>query len=159
MCRRSCLIILVVVGCLPSSPATTLASHFWKAKETVDREQGRNKAPKLGQILRSLLEDLDRVSNVSEEISDTDVRERMWEAVEKAFINPRRGYVLPKEFGMFTQRGNARVREALRLFIQRASLWAGRNRVSSPKARLAAFQDPEVASRKGSHYDDFFGDS
>ncbi len=69
-----------------------MSSHSGKAKATLDRDQGQNKAralqPKLGQILRSLLEELDRVSNESEEILDTDVRERMLNAVEKGFINP-----------------------------------------------------------------------
>jgi hypothetical protein len=68
-------------------------------------------------------------------------------AVDKSFINRKKGYVLPGEFGMFTNRGNACVREALRRFIRLALEWAMRNQVTSREARLAAFQDPNVASR------------
>jgi hypothetical protein len=160
-CRAGVLIILFAIAGAHGS-AKTLSSNFAKAKKT-EAEQGRQSTrssqPKLGQILRSLLDDLDKVSNESDEIFDTAVRERMWDAVEKAFINPRPGYVLPSEFGMFTQLGNASVRDALRRFIQRASAWAERNRVKSRESRLASFQDSEVASRKGSHYHDFFGHS
>jgi hypothetical protein len=163
LCGAGVLVILFAIAGAHGSPAKTLSSNFAKVKKTREAEQGRqwtrSSQPKLGQILRSLLDDLDKVSNESDEIFDTDVRERMWDAVEKAFINPRPGYLLPSEFGMFTQLGNARVREALRRFIQRASAWAERNRVKSRESRLASFQDSAVASRKGSHYDDFFGHS
>jgi len=153
----------MAIACEYGSDARVIASHCGKGSAMpAATEQLPNPRPSTlrgEQILRSLLDDLERVSKQSEEIFDTDVRERMWDAVDKGFINTKRGYALPNKFGMFSDQGNARVKEALRRFIERATTWARSHRVTSSRARLAAFQDSNVVSQGGRRYDDFFGDS
>ena len=59
--------------------------------------------------LKQLVDDLDNVFEEHEELGDTDVREQMYEAISKSFIVPQAGYVLPAEFGMFSDDGNKKV--------------------------------------------------
>jgi len=48
------------------------------------------------QVLKRLLDDLDKISEQHEEVSDTDVREQMYVAIGKGFIMPEAGYMVPK---------------------------------------------------------------
>jgi len=67
--------------------------------------------------LKQLIDDLDNVFEEHEEVGDTDVREQMYEAVSKSFVVPQAGYVLPADFGMFSDDGNKKVQSALRKFV------------------------------------------
>lgn len=108
--------------------------------------------------LLDLLESLEAIGTEHEEVYDTDVRERMSEAVYKAFLNPVPGYQLPLEFGMFEPNANAAVRAAISGYVERAAARAAVLALSDPKARLAAFQDEDVMTRGEEQYpDDFFG--
>src|SRR6266566_7888176 len=60
------------------------------------------------QILKRLLDDLDKISEQHKEVSDTDVREQMYVAIHKGFIVPEAGYIVPPTFGMFSSRGDRR---------------------------------------------------
>lgn len=103
--------------------------------------------------LKNLLDRLDAVSNVHEEVGDTDVREQMFEAIYRGFIAESPGYTLPARFGMFERPGDAAVRAALSEFISTACA-AG---ISTPEQRFAAFQDDSVRSDAGNAYDEYFG--
>jgi hypothetical protein len=109
------------------------------------------------QLLRRLLNRLERVGEAHPEIFDTDVREAMGGAVFDGFVRPRTGFLLPDDFAMFSPEGNLAVREALAEFIESANLDAAGTGLSGFNARLAAFQDGKVVSRGGNYYDDFFG--
>jgi hypothetical protein len=111
----------------------------------------------MDEILKLLLDDLDRIAESSEEIFDTEVRERMRDAVHHSFIKPKSRYVLSDEFGMFTKRANAKVKAALRRFLDAAKIVAKKEGLATPDARLAAFQNTDLTSGEGNHYDDFFG--
>jgi hypothetical protein len=114
--------------------------------------------PELQGALRDLMERLETVGAKHEEVYDTDVRERMSEAVHRAFLKPEPGYQFPPEYGMFEPEGNAAVRHALTEYVKRASARAGALGMSDPQERLAAFQDAEVAtSGEGQTPDSFFG--
>ncbi len=107
--------------------------------------------------LKQLVDDLDSVFAEHEEVGDTDVREQMYEAVSKSFIIPQPGYVLPAEFGMFSDDGNKKVKSALRKFFAQPDVLAASSQIKTPEARLAAFQDTNVKSSKGHTYDEYFG--
>ena len=105
--------------------------------------------------LKALLNALDKVAAEFEEVTDTDVRERMREAIENAVIAPVPGYVLPDEFGMFEPEGNAKVKAALAAFIPAAKAEAAGLKTRAD--RLRAFQNIDVESRSGNTYDEYFG--
>ena len=92
-----------------------------------------------------------------EEIGDTDVRERMYEAVFHGFILQTHGYDLPTEFGMFDAKGNAKVRKALGDFIDTAKVEAQKLGLTSEEQRFSSFQNPDATGRDDLTYDEFFG--
>lgn len=107
--------------------------------------------------LKALLNALDKITEEFEEVTDTDVREQMRDAVEKSLLDPVSGYKLPDEFGMFESKGNAKVKAALTKFIEAAKVEVKAAGLKTRADRLRAFQDIDVESRDGSTYDEYFG--
>ncbi|MCI4569030.1 hypothetical protein [Lysobacter sp. CFH 32150] len=107
--------------------------------------------------LKKLIDDLDAVAVEHEEVSDTDVREQMYDAVHKSFIAPRPGFSLPESFGMFSDEGDRKVLIAIREFLAAPGLAAAAAALKTPEARLDAFQDIDVQSDAGNAYDWYFG--
>lgn len=105
--------------------------------------------------LQALLNAMDKIEDEFEEVTDTDVRERMREAIEHALIEPVPGYVLPDEFGMFEPEGNAKVKAALAVLITAAKAEAAGLKTRAD--RLRAFQNIDIESRNGKTYDEYFG--
>jgi hypothetical protein len=105
--------------------------------------------------LKHLLNRLDAIAEEHGEVTDTDVREQMYEAVYHGFIVQTPGYTLPGKFGLFEEDGNTVVRTALSEFIA-AACAAG---IAAPADRFAAFQDETVLSDDGNPYDEYFGHS
>jgi hypothetical protein len=106
-------------------------------------------------VVKALLNAMDRISEDYPEVTDTEVRVRMRQAITDGFIDPRPGYVLPDEFGMAGEEGEARVKAALARFLAKARVQAGKAGLSTSEARLRAFQD-DVQSDDGSEYDLYF---
>jgi hypothetical protein len=109
------------------------------------------------QVLKRLLDDLDGISRQHEEVSDTDVREQMYVAIRKGFIVPEAGYIVTPTFGMFSRRGDRRVREAIVKFLADPDLATASKACQTPQARLNWFQDGDVRSSTGTVYDEDFG--
>jgi hypothetical protein len=109
------------------------------------------------QALITLLNEMDKIVKEFEEVTDTYVREQMNEAIYHSLIQPNEDYFLPSEFGMFSKEGNAYIRAALSVFIDRASVEANELGLHTPQARLDAFQDIDVRSHEGNTYDEYFG--
>lgn len=138
------LLLVAVVACSPSGQD--------------DAAEGPGEGGMEGILLRLLI-DLESVGASHEEVYDTAVREEMGEAIDRSFIKPEDGYVLPRTFGMFSDDGNARVRVALQRYIHAAAEEAKKRRLDTPKKRLAAFQNWDVVTPgEGNHYDNFFGE-
>lgn len=111
----------------------------------------------MNEALTELLNRMDAICREFEEVTDTDVREQMREALDSAFFAPVPGYELPREFGMFEPEGNALVRAALVEFVVTARSAAENAGLSTREQRLRAFQDDDVLSDEGSVYDEYFG--
>lgn len=109
------------------------------------------------ELLRTLLEDLEAIEREHGEVTDTEVREAMRDPIHDGLINPKPGFALGTDFRMYTPEGNARVRAALSRFLERAGEVAKGEGLNTPRARLDAFQNIEVASAGGNLYDDYFG--
>jgi hypothetical protein len=109
------------------------------------------------QALKQLLNALDRIYENNEELGDTAVREQMYEAVYKSFIDPQAGYALPEEFGMFSAAANKKVKAALEKFLAHPQVIVAAKELKTPKERLDAFQDADVESSEGNIYEEYFG--
>ena len=110
-------------------------------------------------ILLELLCQLERLGEAHGELYDTEVRERMGDAVMEGYVRRSPQYLLPDQFGMNSAAGDARVREALAAYIERANGLAEEIGLTTFHARLAAFQDPAVRTPSDAavDYDDLFG--
>jgi hypothetical protein len=107
--------------------------------------------------LKTLLNSLDKICDEHGEVTDTHVREEMRYAVEQAVLFPVTEYALPDDFGMFDEKGNARVKTALAKFIASVQVEIAAAGLVTPESRLRAFQDLDVVSRDGNTYDEYFG--
>lgn len=107
--------------------------------------------------LKQLISALDAIFQAHEELGDTDVREKMYDAIHKGFIKPRSGYTLPAKFGMFSEQADHLVHAAIQKFLTHPEVVAASRSLKTPQARLAAFQDYDVESPEGATSFDYFG--
>ena len=108
------------------------------------------------EALCALLNDLDAVQVCYSELTDTEVREQMSAAILACFVlNANRA--LPKTFGMVSAEADGMVRAALMRFLCHPDILAARRERGTSEARLAAFQDKDALSGKGSDYASYFG--
>ena len=111
----------------------------------------------MDELLLQLLESLDSVAKDHEEIGDSDCREQMGHAVFYGFIKPQPDYLMPYDFGLFSDEANAEVRLALIRYIDAANQLASELGINGFHQRLAAFQNGDVWSVARSSFDDYFG--
>jgi hypothetical protein len=71
------------------------------------------------QVLAELLSRLLTVGQAHGELYDSEVRERLDDAVHHGFLIPTPGYHLPDTFAMYSAAGNRAVREVLAWFLIR----------------------------------------
>ncbi len=109
------------------------------------------------QALKELIDDLVKVDEEHEEVTDTDVREEMFTAIHQAFIEPKDKFKLPNDFAMFSPKGNKKVKEALQRFLSNPEVQTAAKELKRPQERLDAFQDLSVEGSNGYTYDEFFG--
>jgi hypothetical protein len=107
--------------------------------------------------LKQFLMALDRVYSKHEEVGDSDVREQMYAAIYRSFIQPQQGYSLPAKFGMFSDKGNDLVRVALHKFLTHPEVLAASTALKSPEDRFAAFQDDDVQTSEDTTCFEYFG--
>lgn len=107
--------------------------------------------------LKQFLTALDKISEKHEELGDTDVREQMYRAIYRGFIEKKRGYSLPERFGLFRNDGNALVRSALQNFLAHPEVKAASKALKTREDRFAAFQDVDVETTEGHTFFEYFG--
>jgi hypothetical protein len=98
--------------------------------------------------LKQFLVALDRIEDKHDELGDTDVREQIYNAVHRAFINPLNGYILPSTFGMFSEQGNLLVQSAIQRFLEHPQVLEASKTLREPEDRLNAFQDSNVRTNE-----------
>jgi hypothetical protein len=98
---------------------------------------------------------MDRIEEAHSEVTDTETRASMRKAIMDGFINPKPGFVLPDDFAMADEEGNAKVNAALAKFLAKARAEADKAGLTTAEARLRAFQE-DVQSNDGSEYDQYF---
>lgn len=108
--------------------------------------------------LKELLNNLDKIEVEHDEIFDTAVREEMYTAIEDNFVMPESvSSNVGTYFAMFSDEGNAKVAKVLTQFLNHPDVIATGAKLSSPQARLDAFQDETIESDEGNMVEDYFG--
>ncbi|HTJ00779.1 MAG TPA: hypothetical protein VL527_17995 [Dongiaceae bacterium] len=128
-------------------------------KERADKQKAAYAAKTriIKKALRQFFSALDRIYDKYQELGDTDVKEQMYRAIYRGFIQPQRGYVLPEKFGMFSDKGNDLVKAALHGFLTHPQVVAAAHALKTPKDRFAAFQDGDAQTAAGTNYVSYFG--
>ena len=107
--------------------------------------------------LKQFLTSLDKVFSKHEEVGDSHVRDQMYAAIYHGFIQPQRGHSLPAQFGMFSDKGNELVHNALQKFLTHPEVIAASRALRRPEDRFAAFQDCDVETTEGTIMSEYFG--
>ena len=108
------------------------------------------------ELLNKLLQDLQVIGQDHEELEDSDVSEAMTDAIHNGFFKPKDGFVLPDEYGMYSEAANHAIRDALATFLNKATPMADDLGLKF-KERLAAFQNLDVTCGPAqTNYNDFF---
>lgn len=126
-------------------------------KEEAKLEAAEVKKRVIKKALKELLGAFDRIYAKHEELGDSDVRDRMFDAILKTFIKPTPNYVLPSSFGMFSDGGNTAVRAALEKFVIHPQVVAAGKSLKTSADRLAAFQDFDIETSEGTNVFEYFG--
>ncbi|MBX9681169.1 MAG: hypothetical protein K2X38_20620 [Gemmataceae bacterium] len=109
-------------------------------------------------LLLAFLERLERVAMEHEGLFDSEVRQRLRNAIMGGFVSPNVDYVVPEEFGMYSEHANQMVRSALSEFICNANGQAQALGILTFHGRLQAFQNPSVRTPvEKNDYEEFFG--
>jgi len=90
--------------------------------------------------LKQLLTALDRIYAKHEEVGDSDVRDRMYAAIYRSFIQPQHGYALPAKLGMFTDEGNELLRMAYTNSLHTSRFWLPPERSGARRIALRRFK-------------------
>jgi hypothetical protein len=106
--------------------------------------------------LKQLLDRFDAISDSDDDLTDTDVRERLMEAIYNGFLVRTPGYVLPDGYSLFkVPECNALIRQAMAECLAAASKTAA----ADPHERFLQFQDHSVLSDRGHDFNWYFGAS
>ncbi len=109
--------------------------------------------------LLKLLKTLESLGDVHEELYDSEVRERIGNAIMDGFVRNLPGYFVPRDLGMFSDEANCLVQHALEDYISLANHLCREKGITKFHDRLAAFQnrDARVNPRTAVDYEDLFG--
>jgi hypothetical protein len=108
--------------------------------------------------LGALLDALEQIGEAHPEFYDTDVRERIWNVVERRYVRLEHDYAIPEDLGLYSEDGNRELRAALEHHLRTLAVEAEARGLGTQAARLGALQDPAVTSRQqGLTYDALLG--
>jgi len=114
-----------------------------------DRKQLRlKKTATVEQALDWLCDSLGDIRSKHSELTDTAIREAMYDVIVDCFLKPKRGARIPKSFSMDTRPGDLRIHHALSTFVKVATP-AAKARKLSPQQRLDLLNERP--------FDEFFG--
>lgn len=107
--------------------------------------------------MAALLEDLEQIGGVHPEIYDTDVRERIWEMIERVLIEQTGDFEVPEDLGMFSAEGNRELRECLEQNLKNLKAVFDVFGLDTEAKRLRSFFNPRLCTEGGARVEDFFG--
>lgn len=108
----------------------------------------------------AFLSQLEEIADGHEELTDTDVRERLHEVLNYYFIWGKGSVTkLPKRFAMFSSTADNRVAKVVKSFIVDALSITAKEGVVEGAPRHALIEDSTAVTSKGNAYDVFLGSS
>jgi hypothetical protein len=107
--------------------------------------------PTMQDALSTLATEMADIGEEHEEITDTDIRERMFDVIFQGFIYRTPGYQAPQFYNTDTPECNVAVRAALTKFIEQANLAADASGLDTPQKRHDAFNAADL------DLDEYFG--
>ena len=107
-------------------------------------------------VYTAFLNALEHIAEEHDELTDTDVRERLREVINYYFVwaNPVDDN-FPEKYAMFSEEGDALVAQATRRFIEQAQQVA--SDVAVGNARNDLLENSEVETEEGAYFDEFIG--
>lgn len=106
------------------------------------------------------LNQLEKIAQEHDELTDTDVRERLHEVINYYFIwDNAVDSEFPSLYAMFSPEGNKAVFEAIRSFVIEASVLAENEGIKAGEERHKAIEDLEITTNAGESFDLFLGSS
>lgn len=105
----------------------------------------------------ALLEQLERISNEHDEVTDTDVRESMHLTLSWYFVWAQERARFPRSFGMFSAEGDRLIADAILDFLDTAEESGELASIPVGQARLDVLQTDSAATADGRLYDEFIG--
>lgn len=109
---------------------------------------------------QQFLNDLETVSAKHGELTDTDVRERLYEVLSYYFVwHKPVGKDFPKRYAMFTKAGDRAVAKTTRSFVVEAKKMAGEANIAPGPERHKILEDESIKTAGGNTYDWFLGSS
>jgi hypothetical protein len=107
----------------------------------------------MDEAIQELLDALEAAEAAGASLTDTVLRESLYNVVDKGFIRPVKGFRVPPDLLLdYTEaasRQNDAVINALEAFLTRARQWAEREGLESPEERESAFIESEATSTSG----------
>jgi hypothetical protein len=104
----------------------------------------------------AFLAELEKIAKTHDELTDTDVRERLHSVINYYFVwNKATKGPFPKRFAMFSAKADALVHKAVREFVVDAVALAEEERIAPGAARHAALEDAAAKTKRGNSYDVF----
>lgn len=120
--------------------------------------KAKGASKKLDTALERCLNALERLGKKHRELFDTDVKEQMFDVLERGFVQASAEYELPATVGMFSPEANAKARDILGRFLKAVAPMAGKPGFDTPEARLLALEESDAQSRNdGLSFSDLFG--
>jgi hypothetical protein len=106
--------------------------------------------------LAGLLDALEEVAESHPELLDTDVREQLWDVIERKYVHLDRQYTIPEDLGMFSPEANSMLRRVLDHHLNNLVTIADLFRLDTEAERLRTILNPTVRSTPGGHSYDYF---
>ena len=107
----------------------------------------------------AFLNELSRLAKAHDELTDTDVRERLYEVINYHFVWGKAMAGFPKRFAMMSVAADRALASCVRQFVKDARRLAEDAGIGTGAARHALIEDPSARSRRGETYDVFLGSS
>src|ERR1041384_1098769 len=111
----------------------------------------------LKKALMRFLVALEAIGEKHDELGNLDVRDQIYAAIYRSFIQPQRGYVLPKTFGMGSEAANELVSAAVIQFLSHPGKLAASPSLKKTEDRFAAIQGHDVVTAQGTSGFAYFG--
>ncbi len=108
-------------------------------------------------VLQRFYSDLEELNKRFDELTDTDVREAIYFALNHFFIWGNANCNWPNTFGMFSAQGDRCVWNALKSFLTSQAIVDFQKRTPVGIERLQFLQDPLSTTAEGRRYDEFIG--